>query len=242
MNLDDEDKCLVLDSQHLWATIYSHSYFHLPYTSQEVEPSLDLFPYPFDEQPSLSGLLLVLPNRPGQFDYDLMLRLAAGLGAADQGDFLALNVTTADLVTQERRQDRDLVLIGRPSVHSLIADLNDGLPQPFEPGSDRLRPRVESAVFVENDLGDIGLIEELSAPWDAERTILILTGTTDEGVALAGTTLFSKGDALAGNVVLVEESVGIRAFDTRSLLSTPGSGAGRPDANQVLIQLGERWW
>ena len=243
MNLDNEDKCLFLDAQHLWTAIYSHSHFHLPCTPQDVVPSLDLFPYPFNERPSLSGLLLILPDLPRQFDYDLMLKVAAGLGATDCGDCLALQVTTANLLNQERRQGKDLFMIGRPSIHSWIAELNDRLPQPFEPGSDTLRPQFESAISTQDPSRSIGLIEELPAPWDLDRTILVLTGTTDEGVDLASTTLFSRGDALAGNVVLVEESARIRSFDAGPLLSASGSRASRSDATQtLLIQLGERWW
>jgi len=243
MNLEDEDKCLFLDAKQLWTAIYSNSYFHLPFTTQEVLPSLDLFPYPFDEWPSLSGLLVVLPDRPSQFDYDRMLELAAGLGAADQGEALALQVITADLVTQESRLDKDLVLIGRSSGHSLIAELNDNLPQPFEPDLDLLRSQIESAAFAQDPSRDVGLIEELAAPWDTERTILVLTGTTDEGVALAVRTLFSRGGGLAGNVALVEDSIGIRTFDTRPFSPAPAGGTGRLDAGQtLLVQLGERWW
>jgi hypothetical protein len=243
MNLGSEDKCLFWDSQQLWTAIYDHSYVHLPVISRDVEPSLNLLPYPFDKRPNLSGLLMVLADRPRPLDYDLMLKLAVGLGAVDQGDSLALDVTTADLVTQENRQDEDLFLIGRPSLHSLIAELNNSLPQPFEPGSDQLRPSSESVAFVDNVSRDIGLIEELTAPWNAERTILAITGTTDEGLVLAATAFLSQSDALAGNVVLVEEPVGIRTFDTRSLLAMPGNSTGAADPSQVLlIQLGERWW
>lgn len=245
MNLDNEDKCLFLDSEQVWTAIYSDSNFHLPFNSQDVEPALNLFPYPFDEQPGLSGLILILPDRPRQSDYDLMLTLAAGLGAVDQGDSIALDATTADLVTQENRRNKDLILVGRPSLHSLIADLNESLPQPFEPGSDQIHSQIESVLFVQDPSRNIGLIEELTAPWDPEQTILVLTGTTDEGVLLAGTTLLSHSDALAGNVALVEaieESVQIHTFDTRSFLSMPGDGDGMPDVNQILAQLSERWW
>jgi hypothetical protein len=243
MNLDNEDKCLFLDSGHLWTVIYSHSYVHLPYVSQDVEPSLDLFPYPFNKRPSLGGLILVLSDRPRQVDYDLMVKVAVGLGAADRGDSLALNVATADLVTQEDRQDKDLLLIGRPSVHALIAELNDRLPQPFKPGLDLLDPRLEPVVFVQDPTRNIGLIEELAAPWDPERTILALTGTTDEGVALAATTLLTQSHTLAGSLAVVEESSGVQTFDTRHLLSTPEREIERLDANQaLLVHLGERWW
>jgi hypothetical protein len=256
MNLDDEHQGLVLDAEQLWTAVYSHSSLHLPFTPQDVEPSLDLFPYPFNKRPNLSGLLLVLPDRARLFDYDLMLQVAAGLGATDRGDYLALDVTTADLLTQEDRQDKDLFLIGRPSSHSLLAELNDRLPQPFEPDSDLLRSQFDPIVYDQDHSRDIGLIEELAAPWDPERTILVLTGTTDEGVVLASTTLFSQSDTLAGTVVLVEESVGIRVLDTHSLPPTPVSQAEGPALSttpvsqaegpamdqSLLIQLGERWW
>jgi hypothetical protein len=256
MNLDDENQGLVLDAEQLWTVVYSHSSLHLPFITQEVEPSLDLFPYPFNKRPNLSGLLLVLPDHARLFDYDLMLQVAAGLGAADRGDYLALDVTTADLITQEDRQDKDLFLIGRPSVHSLLAELNDTLPQPFEPDSDLLRSQLDPVVYGQDPSRDIGLIEEMAAPWDPERTILVITGTTDEGVVLASTTLFSQDDTLAGNVVLVEESVGVRALDTHSLPPTPVSQAEGPALSttpmsqaegpaldqSLLIQLGERWW
>jgi hypothetical protein len=121
--------------------------------------------------------------------------------------------------------------------------LNDRLPQPFKPGLDLLDPRLEPVVFVQDPTRNIGLIEELAAPWDPERTILALTGTTDEGVALAVTTLLSQGRALDGNVALVEESVDVQTFETRHLLSTPEMEIEEPDTNQpLLIQLGERWW
>jgi hypothetical protein len=256
MNLDNEEQGPIVDAEQLWTLVYSYSSLHLPFTPQDVEPSLDLFLYPFNKRPNLSGLLLVLPGHARLFDYDLMLQVAAGLGAADQGDYLALNVTTADLITQEDREDRDLFLIGRPSSHSLIVELNDWLPQPFEPGSDLPSSQFDPVVFVQDPSRNIGLIEELAAPWDPERTILVLTGTTDEGVILASTTLFSQGDRLAGNVVLVEESVGVRALDTYSLPPTPVSQAeglalpptpvsraeGPAVDQSLLIQLGERWW
>ena len=243
MNLDARDQESVLDAEQLWTAVYSHSSLHLPMTPQDVEPSLDLFLYPFNKRPSLRGLLLVLPDRAGPFEYDLMLQVAAGLGAADRGDYLALKVTIADLVSEQDRQDQDLFLVGRPSAHSLIAELNDSLPQPFEPGSDALHPLFDPVIYVQDPSRDIGVIEELAAPWNPERTILILTGTSDRGVALASSALLYQGHTLAGNVAFVEESVGVRALDTHSLLPTPPSRVQGPDVDQaLLIQLGERWW
>ena len=243
MNLDDQDRCLFLDSETVWTVFYSHSYFYLPFSPLELEPSLDLFLYPFNKRPNLSGLLLILPDRPGQFDYDLMVQVAAGLGAADRGDSLALGVTTAELVTPEDLEDMDLFLIGRPSVHSLIAELNDSLPQPFELSSDLPRLWLDPAIYVQDPSRSIGFIEELPAPWDPERMILVLTGTTDEGVALASTALFSRSDALTGDVAFIEESGDIQVLDTRLLPPVPIKLPKRPEQSPSLVfQLGEWWW
>ena len=243
MNLEGEDRCLFLDSEHVWMAVYSHSYFYLPFTPQDLEPSLDLFLYPFNKRANLGGLLLILPDQPGQFDYDLMLQVAADLGAADRGDALALGVTTAGLVTPDDLQDRDLFLIGRPSVHTSIAELNDSLPQPFEPSSDLPRQRFDSVIYVQDPSWSVGLVEELAAPWDPERMILVLTGTTDEGVALASTVVFSQSAALAGNVAFVEESGEIQVLDTRLLPPEPIKPPPRPEQSPSLVfQLGEWWW
>jgi len=243
MNLVGEDKCLFLDAGHLWTTIYSHSYFHVPYVPQEVEPSLATFPHPFNSQPGFGDLLLVLPDHPQQSDYDLMLGVAAGLGAADRRGFLTLSATTSSLLAQEERPDKHLIVMGRPSANSLIAELNDLLPQPFEPGTDLFHPQIESVVFVQDPPRDVGLIEELAAPWNPERTILVLTGTTDAGVALAGAALFSGDDELVGNVSIVEESIGIRSLDTRVSLPAETAQAESPASGQAqLSQLGDRWW
>lgn len=246
MNLDDEDTGLFLDAKDLWTAVYSRSFFHLSLVPQDMELSLGLFPYPFDKRPNLSGLHLVLPDRPQQMDYDAMLKLAAGLGAADRGSFLALSATTADLLTQEDRHDKDLIVIGRPSVHSLIAELNDILPQPFESGSDLLSPGPTSGTIVQEPARGIGIIEEIAAPWDSNRTILLLTGTTDEGVSLAGATLLSqidRSDVLTGNLVLVDKVTGIHSFDTRARPSVQENQVMEPHTSEtLLIQLGERWW
>jgi len=243
MDLEGEDRCQLLDSERLWTTIYNDSYIYLPLTLQDVAPSLDLFPYPFNKHPGLSDLLIVLPNQSEESERDLMLRIASGLGAAAQGDSLTPDVTRVGLVTQGDLYDRDLILIGRPSTHSMIADLNANLPQPFEPGSDQLRLQPESIAYVQDVSWHVGVIEELAAPWDPERTILVITGTSDEGLALAGTALLSRDDALAGNVALVEESAGIYAWEAHVQLLSAESQTRRLEIDQALvIRLGERWW
>lgn len=245
MNLAEEDKCLFMDSCHLWTVIHSNSYIHLPFTSQQVQPSLALFPYPFNQRPDLDDLLLVVPDDPQAEDLDGMLRLAAMLGAATRGDYLTVSAVPASEVSEAMRQGRHLIVLGRPTANTLIQELNEWLPQPFEDGTDLLRPQIDSVVFVQDPERDAGLIEELASPWNPEQTVLVLTGTTGKGVSLAYEALLSRADELAGNVAVTEELTGtIHTHETRSLTPTPGTQALEKAGvdSTLLSQLGEWWW
>jgi hypothetical protein len=245
MNLAREDKCLFMENCHLWTVVHSNSYIHLPYTSEEVRPSLDMFPYPFTDIPDLDGMLLVLPDDPPTRDVDGMLRVAAMLGAAARGEYLAVDAVTASEVTEAMRQERHLIVLGRPTANSLIQELNEALPQPFEDGTDLLRPRLDSVVFAPDAKRQAGLVQELASPWNAQKTVLVLTGTGDEGVSLAYETLLTRSQELAGSVAVTEELTGtIHTYETR----TPGSvqepqTVEKVDMDSALLsQLGEWWW
>jgi hypothetical protein len=83
------------------------------------------------------------------------------------------------------------------------------------------------------------------SPWNSNRTVLVLTGTTDEGVSLACATLISRSDRLAGNVAVTEALTGtIHTYETREL-----APAQEPQAVEkagwdsgLMGRLAEWWW
>jgi hypothetical protein len=127
----------------------------------------------------------------------------------------------------------------------LIQELNEWLPQPFEEGTNLLRPKISSVAFVQDPERDAGLIQELASPWNPKKTVLVITGTTDEGVSMAYETLLFGAWNLAGNVAVVEESFGsVYSYETRTLSSAQESHTvTKVDVDSALMaRLAERWW
>ena len=245
MNLAGEDKCVFFNDCHIWTVVRSSSYIHLPFAPLEVEASLALFPYPFSERPNLEDLLLVLPEEPATQDQDAMVRLAAMLGAAARGDYLTVQAVTAGDATESALEENNLIIFGRPTANSLIRGLNESLPQPFEDGTDLLRPQIGSVVFAPDPERDVGLIQEMVSPWNSNRTALVLTGTTDEGVSLACAALISRSDRLAGNVAVTEALTGtIYTYETRELAPAqePQTVEKAGWDSGLMGRLAEWWW
>lgn len=242
----DEDICEVFNDRRLWTVIHSDSYVRLPYQDQWVRPTLALFPYPFDEDVNLTDVLLVIPPRPNASELQTMMELAVRLGRAAGGDFIALDVTTADKVSPEIPHSRHVILIGRPSRNSLLRAINDQLPQPFAPDSDLLEPILDTVVLLPDPTQSIGLLEEIASSESAEHYILVISGTTDEGMSWAAEVLLTPDSPRDGNVSVVKES-GVFSRDTRGAevaQNHPGqSGVQKVgfDADRWLA-LGRRWW
>ena len=244
------DKCFKLGSDdQVWTTIYKNSYIHLPIHPQKVQPDLAFFPYPFTQWPNLDDLILVLPDNPQAQDLTAMLRLAAMFGSTTQGNYLTVQAMTASELSEADRQDKNLVVFGQPGENPLIQELNEWLPQPFDKDTNTLQPAIDSVVLVQDPERSVGLIQELPLPWNAERTGLILTGTTGQGVALAYETLLSRSNELSGNIAATESLTG--TIHTSFRQAGPADATTEEEEQKVegvglntehLVQLAEQWW
>jgi hypothetical protein len=78
-----------------------------------------------------------------------------------------------------------VIAIGRPTANPFIASLNDQLPQPFVDGEDALKQQIGNLVYRLPAEYSVGLVEVLPAPWQPDRAISVISGTSDEGVAWA---------------------------------------------------------
>ena len=151
------------------------------------------------------------------------------------------------------RENRNLVLVGRPTENSLLRTVNAYLPQPFAPDSDLLEPlAVDSVAFLPDPERDAGLLEISASPWGEGYSLLAITGTTDEGVQLAVQTLLDPFTLLKGNLAVVEQSLGPHsgepnqvstyAVDTRPPTQTNEETSKKRPFDNDLILLAERWW
>jgi hypothetical protein len=194
----------------LWMVIRPESQLHLPLgplQDSKVAQRFDLssFPAPFSVKPDLSGLAFVL-GAADPAGWNVAQQIAVELGKQMQGTLVDLAVAYADALPEQMRQERDLLLIGRPDQLGLVRELGSALPMPFAPGSS-LASEPDAVIVYRMPRGaSLGYLELLPAPWSAERTVLAVLGSTDQGLISAGAalTMPKLRGALTGNLAVIQ--------------------------------------
>ncbi len=212
--------CTDLRGSGLWMAIRPESLLHLPLgplQKSAVLKQLDLssYPSPFTVEPNLSGLAVVLaPNDPAS--WNVAAQISADLGRHMQGTLVDLAVAYGSAVPEHIRKERDLLLIGQPGKLTLLSELGSALPAPFEQGS-ALASESDAAISYRTTQEiSLGYLELLPAPWSADRSILAVVGSTDQGLAWAGAALTTPQlrGALTGNLAVIQGDQ-IDSRDTR---------------------------
>lgn len=246
------DKCIDLDNTRAWTVISSESEVFLPYNAIDLPPDLSLLPYPFGQSSGFDQTLLVLPDQPSSQTINALMQLAVLLGSPSQTEYISAHVAYASEVDEEIRENRHLILLGRPTENELLRAADAYLPHPFVSDSDILEPLVvDSVAFVPDPERSAGLLEIGASPWSKKHSLLAITGTTDEGVHLAVQTLLEQLDDLKGNLAIVEPTflsgepsqVSTYAIDTRPPATMSGGASAIGAASESnLVLLAERWW
>ncbi|MFZ5917454.1 MAG: cellulose biosynthesis cyclic di-GMP-binding regulatory protein BcsB [Chloroflexota bacterium] len=262
------EKCKLLADDRAWTVISSESEIFLSYYDIDPSPDLRNFPRPFSRNEGVGQTLLVLPDQPQPAMFDALIRLAIRLGSPTSTEFLSVHVAFASEIDRETWQDYHLVVLGRPTENTLLGQFNTLLPHPFKADSDLLEALVIDSVAFEPDPSrDAGLLQLAESPWNADYSLLAITGTTDQGVLLALNALLEQSEQLQGNLAVIEiparaetdepAQAQIYTTDTRPPASkeiTPGSpddATGEP-ATETLpdgqtisadtLLLADRWW
>lgn len=207
------DRCLNPD---LWLRIDSSSRFHFEYQLDETaEVDLALYPRPFVLGTDLSDVLFLLPPEPQLAEWEKVLQVAASLGGNVGGPRMQPAVMYGDEGFAADLAAYHIIVLGRPSRHPVLQQINDQLPLPFVPGTEQIEQRMNQVVFRLPPELDLGLLQLMPSPWNTERALLAITGTTDRAISWAATALDSPW-LLKGNLVLVTEA-GLSRIDTRGL-------------------------
>lgn len=212
------DVCAHLD---VWLLVSRESQLYLSHDEQQaLFPLLDTYPYPFDQRSDLSDVLLVLPPEPQTEEWERALKLVASLGSASGGADLSPKVAIGDALSEGALADYHIVAVGRPSRNPLIRQINAQLPQPFQPGSDKIEQRLNDVVLrLPPDLS-LGFVQLIPSPWNEARSLLAVTGTNDEGVRRAVDVLAERPWAVKGNLSFVTAEGEVSTVDTRGLTSS----------------------
>jgi hypothetical protein len=224
--MESRNECVNPLFSGLWMRIDPSSSLHLPFIPNPANSSilmdLSRYPSPFAFDPVMNDLAIVLaPNDPT--GWNIAAKLAFSLGNSSAIQIAGLETYYADAVPDEALQQRNILVVGRPSSLKIISDLNDKLPAPFEPGTDLA---IEKNLQVSYRLApgvDVGYLELISSPWNPIRNILFVGGSSDLGLQWAGDTLlFGRLQSqLSGNLAFINGEQIVSA-DTRILQGAQG--------------------
>ncbi len=194
------DACNAVPVEQAWAVLHADTAIIPPAGPERgaSAPSLDAYPYPFNSNGRLDDVLVVVPTRLGQ-NAQALAQYLCDLGRTTRGGVLRPTVVTADAFDPKRdAANKDVILFGLPQDDRAIGDLGPRLPVVLGSGG-RLVLGPEITVRVA-DLQRLGVVEEIASPWAPGRTVLVVSGTSAEGLDYAVEAIRQR--ALSGNVVV----------------------------------------
>ncbi len=213
-------QCSLTDATDLWASILPESSLHLPLQQIPVNgnnlQNLSAYPYPFVNMPTLSNTAFVL-SKSDPASWAVASQIAYGFGSQAHGSILDLAVAYDGAVTDDLRNNRDLIVVGLPTDLKLISELKDSLPAPFEAGQNTPVVKNQQVTYRFAPEANIGYLQLLAAPWNPSRTILAVLGSTHDGVQMAGNSLTDSTlrNRLTGNFAYINGE-NISVVDTRT--------------------------
>lgn len=179
--------CSEFISNGIWTSIVNTSLLHLPLATAVADSTsalnLTSFPHPFISSPTLSSLGIVLPkNDP--VAWNVANKIVIELGSKTYGNLVNLK-TVYDTFPEDQKSQYDLLIVGKANNLPIIIELNSNLPAPFENGSNVATERGFPVVYRIPEDSNLGYLQWLPAPWDKNRTILAVMGTSDIGLEWA---------------------------------------------------------
>ncbi len=187
--------------ERAWAVLHPDSSLQLPPTTKQPPLGLSNLPYPFVQRGTPSGSFLVLPDDPTFLEGSL--QAAVVLGRQSSGTSTELQAGTASGLTEETKRSYHLVAYGLPENNDAIASASEQLPMALGAGSERTLRSPESVLLGVKDAANLGILELVPSPWNADKALLVLSGTSPE---MARQSYQALGDRLsAGNVAIVSK-------------------------------------
>lgn len=239
-------QCSILDFSNLWLSIQPESVLHLPLrpaTAGSVQlRDMSAYPYPFAGEPTLSNLAFVLPKGDPS-TWNAAAQIALQLGRQSSGALFNPAVAYDGEIPEDIRNGRNLIAVGLPSDMKLFQEIKDSLPAPFEEGTNVAVLQGQQVAYRFPADADLGFLQLLNSPWNSDRVILAVAGTTQAGIEQASRILTDPlfSGQLRGNFVLVNgESLSVAdtrtglglasVGDTASVASSPAQVPAAPGA------------
>lgn len=198
--LAERDACNAIPVEQAWVVLHADSAIFPPSAAGPAsnDPDLAAYPYPFQRGGRLDDTLLVVPSDLGA-DPQALVQLLCELGRDTGTGLLRPTVVTMDAFDPARdAKDRDVIAFGLPGDDRLLGDLGARLP--VEVGPDQRLLLTRDLTIRVADLERLGLLQEIASPWSPGRAVLVVTGTSSDGLDLAVEAIRQRN--LSGNLVL----------------------------------------
>ncbi len=196
-------ECAPLAPERAWAVFYADSAVVIPASS--ARPALDLvnLPYPFVQNGTPAGAFLVLPDDKALLEDSL--QVAVAFGRQSLGGSTEMQASLASQVTEEVKRGYDLIVYGLPEGNSILAEAQPKLPLTQEGGVERALQRPGTLLLGLKDVANLGHIQLIVSPWNNDRALLAISGTTP---AMAKRAQLGLGSSLpTGNVALLSDEL-----------------------------------
>jgi hypothetical protein len=218
-SLQPIDTCSLPNMRGLWANIWSDSRLHLPFIPAPVRtaPIYDLstFPAPLTFDSTLATTALVL--QPNDLEsWRSAVQVAAYLGDRSNGSISLLQTYYADALPESARSNLNLVVIGMVPELSILSELNEHLPAPFETASGIATERNMQVTYRIPADSPIGYVELLPSPWNSRNVVIAALGNLRQGAKWGASALYESSlrSQLAGNFAAINDQQVITT-DTR---------------------------
>ncbi len=236
--LNDYEACNDQYFDRAWGVIHSGTSVQAKFTSVSPVADLSGFPVPFD-----AGALFVLPSQPTANERAGAFRLLTELGVQLGGRAQGIDLTTADAVTDATLKDRHTILFGQAGSSDWMIQALQAAPLQFNGAARSLNSAALQLSVADGE--SVGLVQELPSPWDNKRTVMVITGTDDQGIGWASNMLVDAKlrTQLKGDVAMVNARGYVTSLDSRSPAqvaeeaATVAAAASGPTINVVQIAL-----
>ncbi|MBI5842249.1 MAG: cellulose biosynthesis cyclic di-GMP-binding regulatory protein BcsB [Chloroflexi bacterium] len=163
-------------------TIKNASLFDLPFVVSSPVLDLSRLPTPFYLRDSLvpDRTLFVLPENPATGDMQAMLDVVAGFGSMVGPDF-DFDLVNAGQLTPDLLAASNLIFVGQPGQFNLLSDIAFPI-------------TVQGGQFTNSlpDSTEDGIVELAISPWNASKTIMLVSGNS-EGAVIKAAQAVSSG-------------------------------------------------
>lgn len=210
-NLIPNTPCVDPNLAGIWYTLRADSMISIPVRATRgrsiVLRNLATFLEPLTISNTLKNIAFVVPS-DDPTSWTVAGQLATALGDSLDPAFVELRAVNPEQVASVQA-NHDLVLVGQAPAHAILQDpaLQPIIPAPFAQGSKHPTLGNSRVVYRIPPELSLGYLEFMRSPWNEQRSILAVLGSTDQGVQWSGNALTTSRlrTRLNGSLAIVND-------------------------------------